>query len=496
MKKLYNFYHSILNNKILLFVACFSMASAFLLLFSYSTSLLSPYYGEDSAIFVTIGRGMLKGKKLYIDLFDHKGPILFWLEATGVLISKSKLGIFLVQALFLTTSLYFVIKISLFFLKEQQIILITLATLLFLCGTIYEGNLSEEYSLPFLLVPLYLVLKYYLKDDSQKKHPFHYSYIYGICLGLIAFIRLNNAAIIIGIIFGFIIIYVRNMKITELLQNAAMVLLGFLTISLPICLYFWYQNSLYEMIYASFLHNIIYASSGFFDKTIYHWLTIFQFLLPCLCAFIYSMKKKKSPNADLNVLIICCVIVTSFSLFLGNTYVHYFIIFLPLFVLCIIFILQIYNDHTIGKITCFLLIVLTLSGYSYTALKNAYKNYQIDFCNSKDVYCRKLKDLATIIPTNERSSVWAYNIDPALYPTIDVLPCYKYFIYQDWHAKSKLSLYEEMTVMLNTVPPKWVLIYKDYCSFTYLNEYLKENYEVVAYDEDFTGILLYHLKSK
>ena len=41
----------------------------------------------DSAIFVYIGERMLAGKIPYVDLFDHKGPVLFFIQYLGLLLS-------------------------------------------------------------------------------------------------------------------------------------------------------------------------------------------------------------------------------------------------------------------------------------------------------------------------------------------------------------------------------------------------------------------------
>ena len=78
-----------------LFFTLFSII--FISIFSKSTSVfLSKTYIIDSAIFQIIGRGITKGLIPYKDLFDHKGPILFYIEALGYLINKSW-GIYFLQ---------------------------------------------------------------------------------------------------------------------------------------------------------------------------------------------------------------------------------------------------------------------------------------------------------------------------------------------------------------------------------------------------------------
>ena len=59
------------------------VAFAFLLLYSFSTSPLYVNEGMDSCVFKTIGLGILNGKVPYVDIFDHKGPLLYIIEFVG-----------------------------------------------------------------------------------------------------------------------------------------------------------------------------------------------------------------------------------------------------------------------------------------------------------------------------------------------------------------------------------------------------------------------------
>ena len=65
---------------LLLFVAS---AFAGALVFSPSTSPLYSDWGYDSAMFQTIGKYWAQGHLPYVELFDHKGPIIFFINALG-----------------------------------------------------------------------------------------------------------------------------------------------------------------------------------------------------------------------------------------------------------------------------------------------------------------------------------------------------------------------------------------------------------------------------
>ena len=66
----------------LLLWSCFSIF--LMLICAGSSSPLYPHYiGADASVFLTVTKGILNGKIPYIDLFDHKGPIFYWMETIG-----------------------------------------------------------------------------------------------------------------------------------------------------------------------------------------------------------------------------------------------------------------------------------------------------------------------------------------------------------------------------------------------------------------------------
>ena len=88
---------------------------AFLLLLSASTS---PLYKDlcdgDSSIFIFFGKAITLGKDAYRDYFDHKGPILFYINALGYFLTKSKVGVFILQCISLSISSIFMYKTARF----------------------------------------------------------------------------------------------------------------------------------------------------------------------------------------------------------------------------------------------------------------------------------------------------------------------------------------------------------------------------------------------
>ena len=70
--------------------------------------------------FLFFGKAITLGKDAYRDYFDHKGPILFYINALGYFLTKSKVGIFILQCISLSISSIFMYKTARFFTKPLR----------------------------------------------------------------------------------------------------------------------------------------------------------------------------------------------------------------------------------------------------------------------------------------------------------------------------------------------------------------------------------------
>ena len=102
-------------------VGLLGVSAAFLLRFSYSTSFLWPgYCGYDSAIFQTIGKYWAQGSVPYRDLFDHKGPLIFFIDMLGYWL-HGRAGILVPQTVSLAATLFFLYKLGRVYLPRPSL---------------------------------------------------------------------------------------------------------------------------------------------------------------------------------------------------------------------------------------------------------------------------------------------------------------------------------------------------------------------------------------
>lgn len=163
-------------------------AAAVLLAFCSWASPLYPYHcGGDANIYFTIGRNMLDGLVPYRDLIDQKGPVLFFIQMLGALVSRqSFFGVWLLEIAAGTVFLYFSAStVALFAPRAAALISVPLTALAAWSGDAFaNGSTAEEYSLPALAFGLYLFCRAFAKN-SRWRPSLVLFFVNGLLAGLI-----------------------------------------------------------------------------------------------------------------------------------------------------------------------------------------------------------------------------------------------------------------------------------------------------------------------
>lgn len=285
------------NKSLILLPGLFIVSFLYLLYVASASSPLSAFSGSDYGIFRTFGDYWINGDGvIYKDLFDNKGPYLFLIQAIGVAISHGKWGIFILETINLTLCLWLYYKIGGLLCSKKWVSWISILIILgFHAITIERGNSVEEWSLPLILTPLYLSLKTILQKLALP--PVRYGFYYGICFGIIAFIRINNAAIIVGLIIGLTLFYTHRGQYAVIIKNAVAFVIGVIVASLPPILYFAWHGVLYDMLYATFIYNFHYKAVWQFYGLYsikYNLKTMSPLVVFCVASLLYDKKNSKS----------------------------------------------------------------------------------------------------------------------------------------------------------------------------------------------------------
>lgn len=453
MIKEQNQFANIVNNKfypLLLFFVSF----IFVTLFSRSTSFLFVFEGADPSIFKQMGRAILKGRIIYIDYFDNKGCILYFIHALGLWLGGN-FALMLMQSVSLTITLFIWDKmLALFHTEKSRMLCLCLALFMLLC--FYgAGDQTQEWCLPFISYPLLVYFQAY--KTKTEIRPFQ-TFLIGFCFGIITFIQINNACVFLGFIAYLWIHCLIKKNFKYLFQSVGCFIAGWIIVVVPVVLYFYVKagwHGVYEMIYASFLSNFEYMGSQNHAKW-FHRLPYSLFLFSFLIINILNLYKQK----DLLV-----PFIISFLLFAGTfgrfCNAFYLIAILPL---CIISMMTIemknYRNVKFVIGIVFVCCILFLGSIVFFHFAN-----DLILQNEKEIAIyNDFHKCIEIIPEKERDSICNYNL-------------YWHGTHMMEHEgllQSNRVLYTSLTFMLPTlfkeetskpfVPPKWIMIsFNKYC---------------------------------
>lgn len=454
----------------------------FLLLFSPATSPLSQYYGTDSAFFMLVGQGMTKGLLPYRDFFDMKGPVLFLIEYIGQLICYGRTGAFIMQFINLFVCLCIIDvtyrscigRVRFSFVYEFAFML---PFLLLAVSTFEGGNLTEEYSLPWLLLAVYFALKYLKqsKESSNYRHPLKLGFYYGFAFGILALIRITNAAMIGAIILTISLGLLVKKEFKNLLLNGAAFIAGCIAAFAPFCLFYAWHGLLGEMLGQVFIFGVQYSAEASFSEKLTYLMNrygefLWWALLPLAVTLVYWLKDWRYWVLSLSSFLLYFAAVT-----MGNAYGHYFTLGLPNLIMgCSLLLGQLsgkeklpFHRWDIRKLALLVLLVwaISLQGWHIQWWWDASK-YEISTTRAGAVSDNILNvlEIKSQIPESDYDSVYAYGIGSCSnwYAQADLFPPHRYCDWQEHYIALNPNIGDELTVWLQSESPKWIVIPTDY----------------------------------
>ncbi|MBQ7256549.1 MAG: hypothetical protein IJS60_02530, partial [Abditibacteriota bacterium] len=178
-------------------------------LFASLNSDLNPlvnFIEVDSGVFLYIGKMIHRGYIPYLNIFDHKGIILYWIQYFGMFLSPQKLmglGVWLIEIIHFFVFIVFIYLIARLFIKSKLYIYTIVLTVTLIGGCfVYVGcNLTETYSLPWITMSLYYFIKYLM----EKKIALSETILVGVSFAIVFFLQPNLIAFWIALSITLII---------------------------------------------------------------------------------------------------------------------------------------------------------------------------------------------------------------------------------------------------------------------------------------------------
>lgn len=440
------------------FVYIFLVLYALILLlwYSYTTSPLYNRIGFDSEIFKIIGIGILEGKVPYRDLFDHKGPVIFFINALGQLISPGRAGLFLLQTVSLSCAFALMYKISRLFSSVKKSVVVVLLIGLFMTAFGVGGNQVEEWELPWQLLAVYLALKYLIGFEKNPVHPPVYTLIYGICFGIVSFTRLNDGALIAGMMIGFAAFLILKKQQKQLPLNIALFLLGWALTAVPILLYFGLNGALSEFFYGSYTHNFLYAADHYSLTNILSGIA--RLGLPFAVLFYDVIKHRRMERIPVVTGLVFAALTMGMAFF-----DHYYLTLLPLFLMALNIVFSFKKSVFVVLMTVLLFLpfshfMIVSNGGRFACFVDFSASHQVKNKNAFRVSI--MDDMAEIIPQAERSKIWTFNVGTQIIvgffsQELMTTPQNRFFLPFQLKFNPEAAAEESAAFLSN--PPLWIL---------------------------------------
>ena len=210
--------------------------------------------GTDSTVFLYIGRLILNGGVPYRDAFDHKGPLVYLLDAFGLAI-HGVFGVWLLELLFLTVSAVFAYKTARL-LAPSGIALFTAVIALLWYTARCDSNFCETWSVPLLLISLYYWVRYLLEGCRIGNRA---AFLVGFCFAGVLLLKPNLTALWMIFIVTVAAAAVCRGEYGFLVSRAAAFLSGAAVLLVPVLGWLWKNGAWNDFIAQYWVFNRIYC---------------------------------------------------------------------------------------------------------------------------------------------------------------------------------------------------------------------------------------------
>lgn len=292
--------------------------------------------GTDSGVFRYMAYAMKQGLTMYKDSFDHKGPMIYWINYLGMSISFWR-GIWLLELITLMSSIFLTYKISRLFHKRKVSLLINFIIWSMIFVFFERGNLVEEYALPFITASLFIYIDYY---HSKRVTNFRLV-ICGASFMVVCLLRPNMAGLWVVFCCAILIENIIRCEWKKIGRFIAYFTLGCVIVLLPNIFYLLKNNAMSDFIQQFFSFNILYSKGPQlnFWNTVKHFLAYPIIFVSFLIVLVAVFRDKKESRILHIVYLVSMVFVFLLTCMSGRIYGHYAMILIPMTVypFCILF---------------------------------------------------------------------------------------------------------------------------------------------------------------
>ena len=311
-----------------------------MLFYTRSSPLFFTNNWVDANAFMTMGKGIVHGLIPYKDLFEQKGPVLYFIHAIAyILYPNTFYAIYIFESMAMALNMILFYKIAKFFINKHLAYLLSFFLPALILNTPYfnMGDSAEEFAIPCLMFLIYSILS--CRENNELSFSKRTLFLHGLILACIFWIKYT----LVGAWFGFFMFYgiylIWKKQFTKLWQSIIISLTGFMAVSLLVLAYFLINNGLKDLYEVYFLFNMhsysgdntvwfkIYRVFAFFLHPSCYSQYVLSFLILAGIALIIFLNRGK--NHIISLLYIVSFLSTGFFQYIGgHAYIRYYLLVL------------------------------------------------------------------------------------------------------------------------------------------------------------------------
>lgn len=247
-------------------IYCSGIAFLFVTLCSRCSFLYDFNDWVDVNYFFTVGKSMMNGMVLYRDIYEQKGPLVYFIYGVAYLFSnKTFYAVYVIEVLSGAIFLFYSFKCVLLYCETMQVedhfvwmSLPIYAGLVYSSISFYNGGSVEELVMPMQAVGLYWLLLYIKTEYISIKKIFFAGVMAGCIFGM-KFTLLGQFFLWMALIF---LLEVFRKKYKIAFKYCVIFLSGMFLATIPWIMYFGYNHAIDDCIRVYFYNNLFLYSNA------------------------------------------------------------------------------------------------------------------------------------------------------------------------------------------------------------------------------------------
>lgn len=359
-----------------------------------------------------MGRSLLAGKIPYRDLFEQKGPVVYFVTAFACLFPNPNLVILLLEIICLSLFLFFAYRICLkrlntfYALIALPILVLAIFTTQIRFGT---AATTEEFCLPIHAYFLLCWLEFLLE---KRDWTWVRSLCLGLCFGIMFWTKYTLLFFIVAPMLIWLILNLRKQNYRHIFSTLGFMLIGVMIVTLPMIIFYGINHACDNLFRIYFLVNLTAYSNNinFFDNW-YQFFTIGTLVLILILWGVASFTiRHYHDSTGLYLLIAFIVSLGLLSFKIKGSY--YFIELIPYAILGTVDLLEIISAKLtlkcFQKLIYIIIVIFCLAMCAPMHFTNQYiynyndaprliadviQKYEIEHWRKTTLFCYKIGDL-------------------------------------------------------------------------------------------------------